>query len=294
MSTFSLSTAAGRAAVAVAICLATPALARDGQGAARQGEAPEQLRASSAIAGLAFAMLDKLPRAPASAKRVPEACTRYVVQPKTSGGRTARAFGWPVTGEAAFGPFTAVSFARAFEPATSGTCVVQEGNVGIFTGQGELVALAYAPRGSKTSIGRVSALEGGAIRVWDGDPPGMPVGDIERIDGGYHLRLGALAPQETLCGGRSAVPNIYGKPIDEARKLLWARGWAPIPTQPPPEKDSREGELARRGVTEVEGCSGTGFGYCSFNYRGGGGRLAVTTMGEAEFPGVVGYGVTCP
>ena len=103
-----------------------------------------------------------------------------------------------------------------------------------------------------------------------------------------------MAPQETLCGGKAVVPNIYGKPINEARRLLWARGWAPVPTRPAPEAASREGELAKRGVTEVEGCSGTGFGYCSYNYRGGGGLLSVATVGEGDFPTVSGYSVTCP
>lgn len=285
---------AGRMALIVALVLGTPLAAKEGQGAVGLGEAKEELRVVSEVEGLAFTMLDRLPRAPSRGGKVPDFCTSYVADARGASAGTVRALGWTITGEARLGSFTVVSFAGGFEPATSGTCIVQNGNVGIFNQEGGLVALAYARRGSKASIGRVSALEGGAVRVWDGDPPGMPVADIERADGGYLLRLGALAANETFCRGRASVPNIYGMGIDKARRALIQRGWTPVPSQPSPdERFGREKDLRARGVVEVDGCSGTGFGYCRFGYKGAAGTLSVTTMGDDEFPIVAGYGAEC-
>lgn len=284
----------GAAGMALALTLVAPLAAKEGQGAVGLDETKEELKAASSIAGLVFTMLDRLPRAPGRGSKAPEFCTSYVTEPKSVGARNARALGWTVTGEAPLGPLVAVSFAGGFEPATSGTCVVQNGNVGIFNQEGELVALAYAARGSTKSIGRVSGLESGAVRIWDGDPPGTPVADIERHNGGYLLRLGALAAKETLCSGRASVPNIYGLGIDRARRALMQSGWTPVPsTADQDERFGREKELRKRGIVEVDGCSGTGFGYCSFGYKGPAGTLSVTTMGDGDFPTVSGYGATC-
>lgn len=52
-------------------------------------------------------------------------------------------------------------------------------------------------------------------------------------------------------------------------------------------------DLVRRGVPEVEDCSGTGFGFCGYGYRGAAGRLSVTTVGDNDFPSVSGYEVHC-
>ena len=271
------------------------AMAREGQGAMGSGETPMELKVRSDIAGLSFQMLDKLPRAPRAGSGIPDFCSSYATEPKTAAGRGVRAAGWSVTGEARLGPLTAISFAGGFEPATSGTCVVRDGNIGIFNVDGGLVAIAYARRGSTTSIGRVSELESGALRVWDGDPPGMPVADIERTEHGYLLRLGALAPRETLCRGRATVPNIYGLSIDKARAALIQSGWTPVPGDPAEDdRFGREKDLRKRGVVEVEGCSGTGFGYCSYGYKGAAGKLSVTTIGDGEFPTVSAYGAACP
>ena len=281
--------------VLLAALLGGPATAREGQGATGMGETPMELKVRSDIAGLTFQMLDKLPRAPRAGASVPDFCTSYVSAPKTDAGREVRAAGWSVTGEARLGPLTAVSFAGGFEPATSGTCVVQDGNIGIFNAEGGLVAIAYARRGSKASIGRVSALESGALRVWDGDPPGMPIADIERQESGYLLRLGALAAKETLCRGRASVPNIYGMGIDKARAALIQSGWTPVPgDQGEDSRFGREKDLRKHGIVEVEGCSGTGFGYCNYVYKGAAGKLTVTTIGDGEFPTVSAYGAECP
>ncbi len=55
------------------------------------------------------------------------------------------------------------------------------------------------------------------------------------------------------------VPNIYGQPIDRARALLQHSGWPPAPRATRGGNDGRMADLVRRGVPEVEDCSGTGF-----------------------------------
>lgn len=275
-----------------ALGFAAGAHAKEGQGAVGPNDIPEQLRARSDVKGLVFTMLNRLPNPPRAVKPA-EFCSHYVATPASSGARAARARGWIVTGEAPLGPFTAVSFAGGFEPATSGTCFVQDGNVGIFRDD-QLVAVAYAGRGSQQSLGKVSALEDGAVRVWSGDTLSQPLGDMRRESEGYLLHLGALAPFETFCSGRARVPNIYGMGIDKARRALMQAGWTPVPgNQDEDDRFGREKDLRKKGIVEVEGCSGTGFGFCAYGYKGSAGTLSVTTVGDDDLPTVSGYGATC-
>lgn len=279
----------GRLALVVALALPGVALAQ--QGAVGLNDTPERLQARSDVKGLVFTLLDRLPKPPGG--KSDQFCNHYAAKPASEGARAARAQGWTVTGEAPLGPFVAVSFAGRFEAATSGTCFVQDGNVGIFKG-GQLLAVAYGARGAKQSIGKVSPLEGGAVRVWSSDPLTQPLGDIQRENSGYLMRLGTTAPLETFCSGRATVPNVYGMGIDKARRALMQTGWTPVPGDG--GDDNRFGiekELRKKGIVEVEGCSGTGFGFCSFSYKGAAGTLSVTTVGDSEFPTVSGYSAQC-
>lgn len=282
----------GRVSISVlaAFLLGAPAAAQ--QGAVGLGDVPEQLRAASEIKGLSFVLMSRLPRAPGGRARV--SCEgQYSLRPKTEAGRAVKALGWAVTGEAPFGPFSAVSFAGTIESATSGTCVIGQGNVALFRA-GEPVALVYAAKGSQLSVGRIDAGSDGSLLIRDGEPPHIPIARIDRRNEGYLLRLGALAAEEKVCGGKAVVPNIYTMPIDVARRALIRSGWTPVPGDPANDDSfGREAELRKRGVPEVEGCSGTGFGYCSFTYKGPGGKLSVTTMGDGDFPTVTDYGAEC-
>jgi hypothetical protein len=47
------------------------------------------------------------------------------------------------------------------------------------------------------------------------------------------------------------------------------------------------------GVTEVASCSGTGFAFCSYDYKRPEAALAVTTVGDNEDPSVAEYAVRC-
>ncbi|MGX9979755.1 hypothetical protein [Methylobacterium fujisawaense] len=257
--------------------LAEPAGAQDG---------PPAPRVASAVKNLRFVPLAALPRAPGGAGRQ-AGCPGEVVPAQSEAAQAVAARDWFVTGEAALGRYRAVSFASDLQQGTSGTCLIADGNVGLFDGT-RLVALVYGA-GRTGAVGRIAARAGG-VRLWDGDLPPSPVGDLTlRPDG--TLSLEPLPAVESVCGGRGAVPAIRGQPIDTARAALIAAGWTPV--KGPPSDDARERDLARRGVIEVDGCSGTGLAYCSFRYAGAAGALSVTTTGDGDLPEVHEYGVTC-
>jgi hypothetical protein len=261
---------------------------------AQQSQANDDaLSAESTVPGIRFVALAQLPRAPASAKSQKE-CDWLLIKPKTSGGKAAAALGWGVTAEVPLGAYEAVSFAGQFTPSTSSSCEIAQGNLAIFKGQ-QLIALAFATKGAKQSIGRVSVLQEG-VRIWDGDLVASPVGDLNFLDG-YLFRIGPLASEDSVCAGQGAVPNIYGKPINQARQALISKGWAPLenPRDLAADKDQyhREISLSQRGVVEVDSCSGTGFGFCGYYYRKASMELTVTTDGDDEFPSVVDYDTSC-
>jgi hypothetical protein len=261
---------------------------------AQQSQANDDaLSAESTVPGIRFIALAQLPRAPASAKSQKE-CDWLLVKPKTPGGRAAAALGWGVTAEAPLGAYEAVSFASQFTPSTSSSCEITQGNLAIFKDQ-QLIALAYAAKGAKQSIGRVTVLQEG-LRIWDGDLVASPIAELNFLDG-YLFRIDPLASQDSVCAGQGTVPNIYGKPINQARQALISKGWEPLknPRDLAANKNQyfREINLSQRGVVEVDSCSGTGFAFCGYYYRKGSMELIVTTDGDDEFPGVVNYSTAC-
>lgn len=281
------------AAIATLPLLAAPA--------AGQGNAPGAppaagaIRVQSMVAALRFVPLQRLPQAPTSAAGAARAaCGHLLAEARTPAGREVALAGWGVTGEVGIGPYQAISFVGAFERGTSGSCQLGQGNLGIFRGA-DLLAVAYAPGNAGRTIGRAVAFERDGLRLWDGDFLSQPLADLRLgADGG--LAIQPLAAEERVCAGAASVPNIYGRPINEARGLLARSGWSPVTSPGRAERerlDSRVADLVRRGVPEVEDCSGTGFGFCGYSYRGAAGALSVTTVGDNDFPAVSGYGVRC-
>jgi hypothetical protein len=243
----------------------------------------------SNVAEIALVALDTLPEAPAD-KGDAEFCGHLAAESVSAGARLAESRGWIVTAEAEVGGYDVVSFVRGFVSGTSGSCERLDGNVGIFRA-GELVALAYAHDTANGTIGSLEPLEGDAVRLWDGDYLPYPIADL-RIEGDA-IEITALATVDTVCGA-AELPNIHGMPIGEARELLRSHGWSPAEGGRIEEFDIRAADLRDQGITEVEGCSGTGFGYCSYAYEGSAGKLSVSTAGDAEpTPNVSGYTVTC-
>lgn len=251
---------------------------------------PAPLRAGSSVEGVEVAPLASVPKAPPeSGERA--LCDRFVVEPKSAAGRLVAGAGWAVTGEARLGRFQAVSFAGRFTQGTSGSCEIGAGNIGIFEGQ-SLRAVAYARKGFSRSIGRLVPF-GDGLRLWDGGFLPQPLADLRLDAAGDGVSVVPLAPLEAFCGGKGLVPNVYGQPITRARELLRQAGWRPVKGPAPDDPRSREGDLVKMGVSEVEACSGTGFGFCSYGYARDGITLSVTTVGDADDPSVSGYFADC-
>jgi hypothetical protein len=257
-----------------------------------QQQANDGVSAKSDVAGIEFVTLDHLPKAPASAQSQKD-CDWKLTKPKTAGGQAVAALGWGVTAEVPLGAYQAVSFAGQFVPSTSGACEIDKGNVAIFSDR-QLIALAYAGKSSKQTIGSIAELQDG-LRIWDGGVVAAPIADIH-VDG-KSLEVVPVAAEDAVCQGMGKVPNVYGKPIDQARQSLISAGWAPFKN--PKNLAADEGqyglelELTKQGIVEVDTCSGTGFNFCNFYYRKDAMELSVTTAGEEGFPRVVGYGAQC-
>lgn len=270
-------------ALALGLALSLPAAAQPS--ASTNALAP---RVVSELKDIRVKALNSLPKAGGSASDR-NGCPWRVLQPKSPAARLVAAQGWAVMADVPLGSYRAVSFAGQMEAGTSGTCNITQGNVAVFDGE-KLLALAYGKSADEAAIGNLTTLEGGAVRVWDGDVIGSPVGDL-RVEADGIVRLGKLADEESVCKGLANVPNVYGMSIDKARKALADKGWKPVRIKP--DGESRQAGLIKSGIVEVESCSGTGLAYCSFSYTGAAGALSVVTAGEKGLPNVVGYDAKC-
>ncbi|MGO1070120.1 hypothetical protein [Lysobacter sp. CA199] len=91
--------------------------------------------------------------------------------------------------------------------------------------------------------------------------------------------------------------------LPQARERLLARGWKADPPKREPGSAEYLQGIIDAGYPEVEDCSGTGQGFCSFMYRNAAGdRLNLVTAGEyvsasqggeSAWPGGRHAGVTC-
>lgn len=289
-------------ALTLAAALALPACAPEERAA--RNDAPSTaasgLAVTSELPAFAFVRLSKLPPSPETAP-LDESCTQYAAEPESPAAQMVERAGWIVTSEAPLAEFTVVSFASGFDPGTSAMCFARNANIAVFDGAA-LLALAYSKRPERENersplgapLGRVLALEDASgLQVFT-DPPGAPIGELQ--GNAKALRLTTRASEHTFCERKAIVPDIYDKGIDRARKLLLAHGWTPQPPADPPGEYDLAQDMAARGLTEAETCSGTGVGYCAWNYRSKAARLGVTTVGGDADPAgniVVGYGVTC-
>ncbi|MBA4492545.1 hypothetical protein [Paracoccus sp. S1E-3] len=220
----------------------------------------------------AVASLPANPTPPADAA----ICGTLPAGPETTGGKAAAAADWIVTGEITQGDLTFVSFAAKATAGTSGSCLLEGGNVGIFRGPA-LQGLVYAAAGRARAPGTLQPLVPEGIRIWDGDYGPSPLADL-RIISDQLILLRPPADRDLFCGGAISVPSLYGLPIHQARILLLAEGWQPTP--PPEQSPSDYVQEMAKALPEVQDCSGTGFGYCNYAYaRESGATLSVTSAG---------------
>ena len=245
---------------------------------------------TSSVDGLQIQATTSLPTNPAGTPQA-EFCSGYVRDARSPGAEAIRRAGWAVTGEAEAGGYQIVSFVGSMEPGTSGTCQLTDGNIALFH-DGALKALVYGAKGG-SAIGSIKPANGG-LRIMDGDLVSAPVADVQFADAGA-VAIVPVAASDNVCDGTASVPNIHDMPINAARKKLIAAGWVPASRDTPVSEmeDPRAFDLSRQGLPEVDSCSGTGMGYCSFAYNGTAGHLSVTTVGDAEWPAVSHYGVDC-
>jgi len=239
----------------------------------------------SQVSGVEIVRLAELPKAPKKSGDA-ASCDNHDTKTTSSEARAVEERGWTVTGEAKLGALQAVSFVADMEQGTSGSCLLKEGNLAFYE-DGKLVALAYAAKNAALSLGRVEQ-NGEGIRIWDGDWVQQPIADVKLV-GGKGIIVTALPGEEKFCSGQVTVPNIYRLPISLARIMLIEHGWQPEESKD--ELDIISKGLREMGISEVDGCSGTGFGYCGFSYNNAGHSLSVTTVGDT--PSVLSYDVKC-
>jgi hypothetical protein len=253
-----------------------------------------ELALTSTVDGLTLVALDTLPAAPANQGEAEFCVNLASTSPETPAGRAVQANGWQVTAELPFGDLTAVSFVGGAIPATSGTCELLDGNVGLFS-DGQLVALLYGTDPAMPLIGRIEPFGKADLRIWSGDIVPMAVADLQRVGDG--ITTSPLAAEEAVCNGAATVPNIFNLPIDEARTRLIGAGWEPVPGDPAQQALGWAKDVAAAGVPEVEDCSGTGLAFCSYNYTSAAGDLSVITAGDGSenggLPLVSSYGADC-
>lgn len=113
-------------------------------------------------------------------------------------------------------------------PATSGTCELLNGNVGIYDG-GTLGALVYAADPDALAVARISPFDGG-LRILSGDL--VPETSADLIRTGDAISVAVPAVVETVCDGSASVPLLEGLPLDLARARLMQSAWKPVPGDP--------------------------------------------------------------
>ncbi|MCG0456675.1 hypothetical protein L6R44_11210 [Enterobacter cloacae complex sp. ECC445] len=250
-------------------------------------------KVSSAVDGLHIVAINKLPVAPQEASTDEPVLNCDRAPPVSPEGIAVSSLGWKVINEITSGDLTIIGFFSKGEDGTSGSCFVKNGNVAIYN-KGVLQALIYGDEitdDSNSLLGAVSKTNlNNTFRLREFFP-GMPAVADLFYDGNV-ARVQPIAPVEPFCNGIAPVPNIYGKDIKSVRKLLKNYEWKPENIEAD-QGDYIAKKLNTEGIVEVDSCSGTGFGFCSFNYqREGGISLNVITMGDDYT--VTDYSANCP
>ncbi|MAS28414.1 MAG: hypothetical protein CMN97_09250 [Synechococcus sp. NAT40] len=87
--------------------------------------------------------------------------------------------------------------------------------------------------------------------------------------------VSAVGMPVALAQPRGVLPLSAGQPILEADAVLLASGWRPHPQQQPMALDQRRAGVP---LSSLSACSGTGHGFCRFDYRRNGRQLSVVTI----------------
>ncbi len=206
----------------------------------------------------------------------------------TKAGQAVAAKNWLVTAEVEREDLTFISFVERSQAGTSASCLLSDGNVGIFRGR-ELLGVIYSNEAVNRSIGFIQKLEDDRLRIWDGDYLAMPLADLQIVDRDLVI-VRSVADNDSFCSGQVSVPNIFGLKIQDARRVLFAEGWVVNPLLSDQSHEWYSDLVAS--LPELDVCSGTGLGFCAFGYiKNGSNALGVTTAGEDYR--VAGFSATC-
>lgn len=264
------------AAAPVAVEPAAPTATAEAAGFAVQGE----------VDSLRLQALSELPAAPKAAADA-EADPDCAKPPGSEEARAAAKQGWRIVEELTWKDYRVLGVAAAPARAAGIGCMAGGGRV-LFFRDGRPVAQLLDPQADP------SQADSGIQSVFlddDADPsPREGAGELRIGDWaterarvqveGAGLRLAALPETDRYCDGHAVLPRVESVALPQARERLLARGWsADVP------KREGDGEflsgLIGAGYPEIEDCSGTGQGFCSFQYRNAAGdRLRLITAGE--------------
>jgi hypothetical protein len=100
--------------------------------------------------------------------------------------------------------------------------------------------------------------------------------------------LAAVVLSQAVRSGSDAPASpwylVLQEPITQADARLLAEGWMPKPDRQPL---SFERKLAGNHLVSLSACSGTGMGFCRYDYQRGTQTLAVVTVPDASGAGLV-------
>lgn len=213
-------------------------------------------------------------------------------RPETPEGKWAQSRGWQIGSEDTLGPLTIVTVLRKFINGSGGECVAIDGRSLVFD-HGKPIASIVTVSVDGFQLARSEETERGAIRLI-GAIEAAPYGDL--VVKGRDIEIEPLPPSDTACHGKQIVPNIFGQPIQVARRILRRAGWRPVPTRRhlPVLDDNGMGDgwdgadyLYADGITEVTECEP--HGQCSLGYRTRGATSTVVT----ESGTVTWYWIDC-
>ncbi len=87
--------------------------------------------------------------------------------------------------------------------------------------------------------------------------------------------LGLMITGMTAHGQQVELPLVVGQTIEQANNVLIKHGWRADPLQTP---GAMETELSGLKLISLSSCSGTGVGFCRYDYRRGQQHLSIVTI----------------
>lgn len=304
-------------AVAALIALGASACNREGAATSAAPAAPtpatpapttpaaKALTVKGEVGSLRLRLIDALPPLPKASADSGEASGDCAEAAVSAEARAAEAAGWSVFAERDWAGYRVVGVARAGTHLAGMGCVFPDGQVLLFRDGRPVVQVIDTQAGKQESDGGLQWVEAGPPRPSDesselarrdaadaelrvGDWHGSEIARIV-VDADQGLELATLPAIDSYCGQRAKLPRLEALALPLARDRLLAQGWQAHPSDPGADdgQDGMRDALRGLGFPEVEGCSGTGMGYCNYHYRNAAGdALQLTTAGEYVAPGV--------